>query len=120
VRGRRRGEEGLPPRRGGVARAACQGGPPHHGRRCEGRADVGAAELAGFERRRCAHVGEERCGASEKSGATRRRGRARRGRSTRFGGKRLCSVGFYIEPWPFLLATVTKGPLGSGRFTNRD
>jgi hypothetical protein len=34
------------------------------------RADVGAVELAGGGRRRCARVGEERHGASEKRGAS--------------------------------------------------
>jgi hypothetical protein len=46
------------------------GGPPCRGWRCVGRADVGAAELAGGGRRPCARYGEERRGASEKRGAS--------------------------------------------------
>jgi hypothetical protein len=38
------------------------------------RADVGAAELPGGGRRRCARVGEERRGALEKMGTSRRCG----------------------------------------------
>jgi hypothetical protein len=84
---------GPPPRRDqglGVVGAARRGGPPcrgdapHRGRRCASvRADVGAAELAGGGRWRCARVGEERRGASERSGAARQRRWARRGRARR-------------------------------------
>jgi hypothetical protein len=92
ARGRRRG--GIRARGGGASRGGPprQGGSPRRGRRCAsgtGRADVGAAELAGGGRRRCARVGEERrvgqerCSASERSGAANLRRGAHRGRERR-------------------------------------
>jgi hypothetical protein len=78
ARGRRRGEI----RTGGGE----SGGPPRRGWRCAmgmGRADVGATELTGGGRRRCARVGEEWRGTSERSSATRRTRGARRRRARR-------------------------------------
>jgi hypothetical protein len=49
-------------------------------------ADVGTAELVGSRRQRCARVGEERCSASEKGGAS-EKGVARRGGGDDDGGR---------------------------------
>jgi hypothetical protein len=126
ARGRRRGEEGSLPRRGGPASregSLHRGGPLRRGWRCasgmggrttsarpsslaarDGAACVsrrsGAARRVGEEGRVGDGCGEER----------RRGGRARRGRTTRFGGKRLSALegdGVYTEPPPFVTVHVS-------------
>jgi hypothetical protein len=128
---RRKAGAWSPPRRGGPVGAASRRGPPRRGRRWALGTEMSVGEGEGGRRRGRARlrremalracrggaarrVGEERCGASEKRGAS--------GKNAAIWGKRLSALEgdkAYIEPPPFVTIRITnhdKRPFSLGSY----